>query len=384
MATISPAQALQIKADLLTEGIQATAEALDGVGTKYKEQNHGLFGWDFEDHGIQKLPDDFFLSDGTVVQFRKNSQSPFVVQKRENGTLLLTRSGEEVCPVSWMPRPRYYSMSSTEGIPMVKVGQTGGQDCFFVCYNNYCAHFRLNKQCLFCNLVDTMKTYHSVLGRKIARQIGEVAAAAFSEGDCRHILMTGGCFGDEREVEIVCAILGSIRKHTGLERIPGTVLPSPPKDLDDLRRYYDAGIEAIAFSLEIWDEALYRAVCPGKSEETSRERFVHVICEAVKVFGPGDVYGVFVMGLEPADTLAEGVKVLSSEGAHVVPFVWSPNPGSRLHGHRAPRGQWYYENILRYADTVAQQGLPPSVNHCRRCDGNNMLHDGLHLLGLEP
>ncbi len=383
MAGLDGQEALRIKADLLVEGVRATSEALEGVGTRHKEQNHGLFGWDFEDHGTEKLPDDFRLADGTVVQFRKNSRSPYLVRRGEDGGLLLTRADQEVCRVSWLPRPRYYDALTSDGTPMVKVAQTGGEDCFFVCYNNYCAHFRQGKQCLFCNLVDTMRTYRSVLGRKQARQIGEAAAAAFAEGECRHILMTGGCFGDEKEVDVVAAVLEAIRAQTGMDRVPGTVLPSPPEKLDHLKRYHEAGIEAIAFSLEIWDADLYRAICPGKSSETSRERFLEVIREAVKVFGPGNVYGVFVMGLEPADSLAEGVEVLASEGAHVVPFVWSPNPGSRLHGHRAPYAEWYLDNVLRYSETVVRQGLPPSVNHCRRCDGNNMLHDALHLRGLE-
>ena len=105
--------------------------------------------------------------------------------------------------------------------------------------------------------------------------------------------------------------------------------------------------------------------------------------EAVRVFGPGNVYGVFVMGLEPADSLFEGMDALSSLGAHVVPFVWSPNPGSRLYGHRAPRGAWYAENVRRFAEIIASKKLPPSINHCRKCDGNNMLHDVLDRRSIE-
>ena len=138
-----------------------------------------------------------------------------------------------------------------------------------------------------------------------------------------------------------------------------------------------AGIEAIGFSLEIWDEALYRALCPGKSSNTPRKKFVDAVKKAIRVFGPGNVYGVFVMGLEPADSLSEGVDALSALGAHIVPFVWSPNPGSRLFGHRAPRGSWYADNARRFAEIVSSKGIPRSIHHCRKCDGNNMLHDAL-------
>jgi hypothetical protein len=50
-------------------------EALTGLGHDFKEQNHRLFGWDFEDHTDIDLPDDFTLPDGTVVQFRQEVTS---------------------------------------------------------------------------------------------------------------------------------------------------------------------------------------------------------------------------------------------------------------------------------------------------------------------
>jgi hypothetical protein len=60
---------IELKSSLLVEGVRATEEALTGVGKDYKEQNHGLFGWDMEDHAGADLPDDFLLPDGTVVPF---------------------------------------------------------------------------------------------------------------------------------------------------------------------------------------------------------------------------------------------------------------------------------------------------------------------------
>ncbi|RLI33134.1 radical SAM protein, partial [Candidatus Bathyarchaeota archaeon] len=59
--------------------------------------------------------------------------------------------------------------------------------------------------------------------------IGEVARATFMENNVNHVLLTGGCFNHQKENELVSEILESIRKHTGLTRIPGTILPSPAK-----------------------------------------------------------------------------------------------------------------------------------------------------------
>ncbi len=374
---------LGLKAELLVEGIQATEEALKEVGKRYKEQNHGLFGWDFEDHVGRVLPDDFVLPDGTVVQFRENSRSPYQVTEAENDLVLL-KGTEQKCSVKWIPRPHYYTAETTHQHKMVQIGQIGGEDCLFFCYQNYCSHFSKKEECLFCNLVSTSRTYDSVLRRKETEEIGEVARVAFSETQVNHVLLTGGCLNHEKEIDLVGDILKSIRKQTGLDRVPGTILPSPPKGADEIKRYYDTGIRAIGFSMEIWDEKLYQGICPGKSKEVTHAEFLDSIHIAVRIFGEGNVYGIFVMGLEPKKTFLEGVRQITGQGANVVPFVWSPNPGSRLEGHRAPTSQWFMDTILEASEIVYNSQVPSGTeNHCYRCDGNSLLHDALRLRGIQ-
>ena len=86
--------------------------------------------------------------------------------------------------------------------------------------------------------------------------------------------------------------------------------------------------------------------------------FIRSIRTAAKIFGEGNVYGVFVMGLEPKKTFLEGVKEMTALGANVVPFVWSPNPGSKLEGHRAPTSQWFVETVLEASEIVHRAQAP--------------------------
>ena len=133
MQTIDP---LELKASLLVEGVRATQDALSGVGTRCKEQNHGLFGWDMEDHTGVALPDDFRLPDGTIVQFRMNSASPFCVRVAD-GSLRLSDNDRDITHVSWIERPAFYGFEVARGKRMVQIGQIGGEDCLFFCYQNY-------------------------------------------------------------------------------------------------------------------------------------------------------------------------------------------------------------------------------------------------------
>jgi hypothetical protein len=89
------------------------------------------------------------------------------------------------------------------------------------------------------------------------------------------------------------------------------------------------------------------------------------------------------MGLEPKTSFLEGVREITARGANVVPFVWSPNPGSRLEGHRAPTSDWYADTIQEAAEIVLAAKVPSGTeNHCYRCDGNSLLHDALRLRGI--
>jgi hypothetical protein len=373
------ANTLNLKAALLTEGVRAETEALAGLGSIYKEQNHGLFGWDFENHVDLKAPDDFLLEDGTVVQFRLNSSSPYLV-RLVKGALRVTKNGEDLAGASWIKRPAFYDKKTSKGTPMIRVGQVGGADNLFFCYQNYCSHFSKNRQCAFCNLVATSKTYASVEKKKDFEEIGEVAAAAFAEGAVRHMNITGGCFESGAEVRMISELLSSLKRHTGFDRVPGVLLPSAAKG-DAIRSYYDAGITSLGYSMEIWDDRLYRALCPGKADSTPHDVFVKSIGEAVKVFGAGNVYTMFVMGLETKETFLEGVKAVTDLGANVQPYVWAPNPGSKMSGHRAPFPEWYEETILEAAEIIRKSGVPSGeANNCARCDGNALLLDAIHEL----
>ncbi len=87
--------AIELKAELLVDGVNIDASALEGMGEKYKEQIHGVFDFDLESHEHQKLPAEIILEDEMLVPFKKNSASPFIV-KRNNGSLFLEYNGRHV------------------------------------------------------------------------------------------------------------------------------------------------------------------------------------------------------------------------------------------------------------------------------------------------
>jgi hypothetical protein len=101
-------EAIELKAELLVNGVTLDDSALKGVDKKYKKQIHWLFEWYFERHDTGKISDDFELPDGSIIQLRKYSKLPFTI-KSDNDSLVLLNEGKFITDVKWLPRPEYYS-----------------------------------------------------------------------------------------------------------------------------------------------------------------------------------------------------------------------------------------------------------------------------------
>lgn len=72
---------LEIKTDLLIEGMRVEESALEGVGTRCKENINWLFDYNFIQlsPGLQ-IPGDLILPEGTTVQVCINPKSPYLIR----------------------------------------------------------------------------------------------------------------------------------------------------------------------------------------------------------------------------------------------------------------------------------------------------------------
>jgi len=358
--------------------VELDDSALKGVGKEYKEQIHWLFEWDFERHDTAKIPDDFELQDGTIVQLRKSSISPFTI-KANNGSLVLEHEKKFVTEVNWLPRPGYYSSKTDDGEVMSKVAQIRGADCLSICYMNYCGYFKTNDQCKFCNIVPTkMEKKGDVVSHKYVEQIGQTAANAFKDV-AKHAVLTGGWLPDGQEIKQCIETINAIKKYTGANNVPGCAITSAPVNESEIYDLHDSGIALLAFDLEIWDPKLFNEICPGKSKVIGRERWISALEQATEIHGQGKVAAGFVTGLEPKKSFLEGAEYLATKGIVPINFVWSPGPGSAYEGQRPPSAQWYLDLTTKLVNIWEDYGLG-SYNSsdpvwCYRCTNNTLYND---------
>ena len=75
---------------------------------------------------------------------------------------------------------------------------------------------------------------------------------------------------------------------------------------------------------------------------------------AGRIFERGKVRSMFVSGLESKDSFLKGAEYLASKNVLAFPMPWTPNPGSKLEGHRTPQPSWHLDLSRNLVDIWQQ------------------------------
>lgn len=351
---------LELKNRVGVEGINVNPiifKHLD-LGGEYQEQVHTMFEADHEPHVGVDFPVGFNSPSGFRFAFKWDRRSPYSINY-DGGKYLLAHKGEELFPVEFIKRPKYYGLNTSDGTPMSRVATSNGEGGIFVAYSNECALKDKGQDCLFCNINATKDTYAEKEGIfwKHPKQIGETAAAAYKEG-ARHITVSGGFIPERREVDYYVDVAESIKEHTGLSDFNGTATIGAPLDLDVIDKYKEAGFRTIAMNIEVWDKNIYKSICPGKEAQCGGwDHWVNALEYAVEVFGHGRVRSNIVGGIEPKQSTLEGIEYLTSKGVVAYAGAWNPNPGSALEGHRSPEPEWHFDMARKVTALLRKVGF---------------------------
>lgn len=364
---------VRLKLELVVEGVRLHESAREGIGTLYKERVLTLFDTYVNYQEGAVYPAEFILpssleskprvddlgtlEDGLTVEYRNNDDSPF--QLRQDGKkLVLEKDGNFITEAAFYPRPPYYSKVNTEGESLSLYVIHGGLQGLFGCLSqSWCNYYKNGDQCRFCNLVPTFKEHKKELvGRKSAQLFAEAVAAAWEDGICRRLVITGGILPGRKEldsyVDIIEALKGA-RNWADEDNIPiMPVIGAPePDNHGQLKEIRDAGSHFISTNLELGHPDWFKAVCPGKHKNGGWENWVAALEHEVDIFGFGNVRSNLVAGIEPMEDTLTAVKNLTDIGVWCfLSTPWVPDAGSILEGHRNPPSEWYWDINVKLAD----------------------------------
>jgi radical SAM protein (TIGR04043 family) len=290
--------------------------------------------------------------------------SPYVLRPEDDG-LAIYHDGDRVASASTAGRPRYYDLTTADGIPYWQIALLH-LDSLASTVLQTCAYWGNSDQCKFCGIGLSLAAGRTI-AKKHPAQLAEVALAAKElDGAVDATLTTGSTVGRDRGATYVSECGRAIKEAAGL---PVEVQFEPPMDLDVIDHVHDQGIDSVGIHVESFDPVVLARVAPAKAR-TGIEGYFRAWERAVSLFGEGQVSTYVILGMgEDPDLTALGCQRAIDIG--VYPFVVPLRPiaGSLMEDFVPPDATYMesiYRKVVPYL-TARGLDLKGSAAGCARC-----------------
>ena len=296
--------------------------------------------------------------------------SPYALRGEDDGGWAVYQGGERLATAALAPRPRYYDLTTADGIPYHQIALLH-LDSVASTVLQTCAYWGNDDQCQFCGIGVTLAQGRTI-AKKTPAMLAEVALAAKElDGAVDATLTTGSTATPDRGAMYVGQCGAAVKEAAGL---PVQVQFEPPADLDVIDRVADLGIDSVGIHIETFDPAVLARVAPGKAR-WGVEAYFSAWERAVKAFGPGQVSTYVILGMGEDEKLTvEGCKRAIDLG--VYPFIvpLRPVPGSLMEDFLPPPREAVeavYRQVVPYLALkgMSASGVAAGCARCQACSG---------------
>jgi radical SAM protein (TIGR04043 family) len=295
--------------------------------------------------------------------------SPFVIRREGDGWALF-RDEVRLASADVPPRPRFYELSTADGIPYWQIALLH-LDSLASTVIQTCIYWGNQDQCAFCAIERSLEAGRTIAVKK-PEQLAEVAAAAVELDHVVDVtLTTGTTRGADKGALYIARCARAIKQATGL---PVQAQFEPPEDPSVLEIVKELGVDTVGIHVESMDQAVLERVAPAKGR-TGVEGYFRCWERAVEIFGRGQVttYVILGMGEDPALS-AELCRRAVDMGVYPFLVPLRPIPGSLME-HELPPAPGYVESMYRQVvPYVVSHGLGSwdvraGCARCRACSG---------------
>jgi radical SAM protein (TIGR04043 family) len=295
-------------------------------------------------------------------------ESPYLIEKPDaSGRSRILRDGAPLSEATFPLRPRFYDLTTADGVPYSKIAVLHGRDVLATTVLQTCIRYRSRtKACQFCAIGQSLAAGRTV-ERKTPAQLAEVAKAAVELDGVKHMVMTTGTpTGRDRGAAILCESAAAVKAAVDL---PIQAQCEPPDDDVWFERLRASGVDALGMHLEAVTPEVRARIMPGKAE-IPVERYLSAFAAAVPIFGRGQVSTYILAGLGDApDAILVLCERLVGIGVYpfVVPFV--PISGTPLESLPSPTPAFMHAILDPLAKMLVQSRLVASEIKagCGRC-----------------
>ncbi|OUJ11507.1 MSMEG_0568 family radical SAM protein [Acetobacter okinawensis] len=295
-------------------------------------------------------------------------RSPFQAsQPDQNGASMLVRDGQLLGTIHFPAAPRFYGLTTADGIPYWKIALLHGRDTLATTVHQTCIRYADRRtSCQFCAIGQSLEAGRTI-AYKTPAQLAEVAKAAVELDGVRDMVLTTGT---PNMVDRGAAVLAeSARAIRAAVDLPLQVQCEPPRDHSWFQRLRDAGADSLGMHLEAATQAVRERIMPGKAT-VSVTRYMEAFAQAVPVFGRGQVNTYILAGLgdSATDILALAERLIAL-GVYpfVVPFV--PISGTPLENHAPPSAEFMKSVLAPLGRMLREAGMKSTDIRagCGRC-----------------
>lgn len=274
-------------------------------------------------------------------------QSKFTFEKRD-GSFVIRKAGKIIDTAKEVSSPRFYDLSTSDGISYKKIARLHGSDCLASTVIQECVRYNDTRlRCRFCGIglsLESGTTIHT----KTPEQLAEVAVAAKEMDGVTHVVLTSGTTNPVgKGVEYLGLCAQAVKQASGL---PVQIQFEPPEDPAIYQKLKELGVDDVGIHIESFDPQVRKRCTPGKTA-ISEETYFQAFKDAVTVFGRNRVSTYVILGLgeDEALTLAQCHRAIE---IGVYPFVVPLRPVDNTYMARVKPPSTEY--LHRMYDTVAK------------------------------
>lgn len=300
------------------------------------------------------------MVDGTTVMVpiftNTAAQSPYTVRfDQATKQTVLELEGEAIAPISFPHQPKFYSLTTADGIPYWKIALLHSHNVLATTVLQTCMRYSdTTTSCQFCAIGQSLEAGKTI-ARKTPAQLAEVAQAAVRFDGVEHLVMTTGTPNtSDRGAAYLAECAKAVKAEVNL---PIQAQCEPPDDFIWFNRLKAAGVDSLGMHLEAVDPEVRAKIMPGKAT-VSVEYYFEAFASAVKVFGWGQVSTYLLAGLgDSLEMLLQACDRLIQIGVYpfVVPFV--PITGTPLANHPAPKSEFMFALYEQVGAMLKQAGM---------------------------
>jgi radical SAM protein (TIGR04043 family) len=282
--------------------------------------------------------------------------SPYVIDAPDaKGRSRIFRDGLKLAEATFPARPRFYDLTTADGVPYSKIAALHGRDVLATTVLQTCIRYQSRtKTCQFCAIGQSLAAGRTI-ERKTPAQLAEVALAAVTLDGVKHMVMTTGTpRGGDRGAAILCESAAAVKAAVDL---PIQAQCEPPDDDAWFLRMKTAGVDSLGMHLEAVTPEVRKRVMPGKAE-VPVERYLAAFAAAVPVFGRGQVSTYILAGLgDSREAILAICAQLVALGVYpfVVPLV--PISGTPLESAATPSPAFMHSLLEPLAHMLVESGL---------------------------